>query len=558
MSQAQKTIRQKVVKREGISTWLQATHDLFNRLVAFYFDVIQAHALVLDLPNKQTLTALEKLTHQTAKNPHPVMPLAEVCGNVPAMFRRAAINTAIGMAQSFYANRRRWLKQKEKAEDKGKKCHIRPPVPPRAFNRSPVLYAGMWKERVGGKIMLKVWDGKTWRWVKFRLQGRGIPDGWQMGSPQLVRKGNRWMLHTPVTLEFERPKRAQVQLENNPTARVCAVDLNINDSLAVCTILQADGIVVATHFIRGGKALQSRRKRLLGMVARNRRQTGIIAEDEQDNAALWRKIRAIDEDAAHQVSKRIVSFAHVHGANLIVFEHLGNFRPKKGSYSRRGNEKRAYWLRGKIVQYARYKAWERGMLTCRVSPYNTSRACAYCGGKVARYGVGDSPTHYQPGAPLFRCPACAAGGNADRNASLNIGLRFFARYGLIVGLGHRKASHSLADGRQVSKETGVLRSQAAGNGCRPHAEPERHGEGNGHGTAQLAAGSAVSARDGIPRPLRSETGSGYAAITRSPAHAGVPEEAAPLEWQQSVISETQQGLFLGDVLGFTGTHASSA
>jgi putative transposase len=463
---AQKTIRQKIVKREGISEWFQTTHELFNRLVAFYFDVIQAHSLVLNLSNQKALTALEKLTHQTAKNPHPVMPLADVCGNVPTMFRRAAINTALGMARSFYANRRRWLKQKEKAEARGKRFHVRPPVPPRVFNRSPILYAGIWKDRSGSRIMLKLWDGQTWRWVKYRLQGRDIPEGWQAGSPQLGRKVTRWMLHTPAVLEFEQPERAQVQLENNPTARVCAVDPNINDSLSVCTIIQADGIVAATRFIRGGKALQSRRKRLLGMVARNRRDTGIMAEDEQDNAALWRKIRAIDEDAAHQVSERIVSFAHAHGASILVFEHLGNFRPKKGSYSRRGSEKWSYWLRGKIVQYAKYKVWERGMLTCRVNPRNTSHDCAYCGGKVARYGVGDKPTLYHPGAPLFRCAACAAQGNVDRNASLNIGLRLFVRYGRIVGLGHRKASHSLADGRQVLKETGVLRSQAAGNGCR--------------------------------------------------------------------------------------------
>jgi len=83
---------------------------------------------------------------------------------------------------------------------------------------------------------------------------------------------------------------------------------------------------------------------LLGRIARNRSKTGIIAADQQDNAALWAKIRALDEDAAHRVSRRIVDFARAHGATILTFEHLGHFKPQKGMYSRRGNEKRSYWL----------------------------------------------------------------------------------------------------------------------------------------------------------------------------------------------------------------------
>ncbi len=46
----------------------------------------------------------------------------------------------------------------------------------------------------------------------------------------------------------------------------------------------------------------------------------MIASGEQDNAALWAKIRAIDEDRAHQVSHRIIQFAQAHGASILVFE----------------------------------------------------------------------------------------------------------------------------------------------------------------------------------------------------------------------------------------------
>jgi hypothetical protein len=68
VTQPQKVQRNKLEYRPGISDWFSATQTLFNRLVAFYFDVIQAHELILDMTNKEALTTLEKLTHQTKHN----------------------------------------------------------------------------------------------------------------------------------------------------------------------------------------------------------------------------------------------------------------------------------------------------------------------------------------------------------------------------------------------------------------------------------------------------------------------------------------------------------
>jgi hypothetical protein len=91
----------------------------------------------------------------------------------------------------------------------------------------------------------------------------------------------------------------------------------------------------------------------LGRIARNRKQTGIIAENEQDNVDLWNKIKHSDEHIAHLISNRIVQFAQQHEATILVFEHLGNLKPTKGKYSKRGNEKRAYWMKGRIFAYAK-------------------------------------------------------------------------------------------------------------------------------------------------------------------------------------------------------------
>jgi putative transposase len=203
---------------------------------------------------------------------------------------------------------------------------------------------------------------------------------------------------------------------------------HINDALAVCTIQRVDGTVVASRFLRGGDELHGRRNTLLGRIARNRHQTGILVEGERDNAALWAKIRHLNADTAHRISRRIVDFAQAAGASILVFEHLGNVRPEHGKYSRRPNAKRSYWLRGKMVAYARYKAWNVGIVTCRVNPKDTSRRCARCGAEVARYKAGEVRDGYRPGAPLAWCPACFKETNADHNASRVIGQRLVARF----------------------------------------------------------------------------------------------------------------------------------
>ena len=428
MAKATTTIKQVLHYQDAHAAWFAANQVLFNQVAAFYYEVIQAHERVLDLSNTDALTALEKLTHTTQKNPTPVMPLEDILEDIPAMFRRAAINAALGSARSFYSHLQKWRKRKKKAEAKSKKFHEHPPVAPRSWNKSATLYAGLWKERTGSSIVMKVWTGSCWSWIKVRITGRELPAGLEMGSPQLIRRGNQWWLHTPVEKRFKSPGKIEKQVTTNAQTKMCAVDLNINEHLAVCTIQTVEGSILATTFIGGGRRIAGFRKKQLGRIARNRRKTGIIAEGEQDNVALWSKIHNVDEQVAHLVSARIVQFAKQHEATVLVFEHLGNLKPTKGKYSHRGNSKRAYWMKGRIFKYCKYKAYNEGMLTSRVNPSNTSRECARCHSLVARYDTGKPCLGYTYGAPLVSCPQCGMKGNADRNASLVIGQRLVARY----------------------------------------------------------------------------------------------------------------------------------
>ena len=115
MAKATITLRQSLNYQAKYAAYFAANQSLFNRVVAFYFEVIQAHEGVLDLPTKEALTALEKLTHATEKNPSPVLPLTEIAEAIPAFFRRAAINAAIGSARSFSSSRKRMAKTQREA-----------------------------------------------------------------------------------------------------------------------------------------------------------------------------------------------------------------------------------------------------------------------------------------------------------------------------------------------------------------------------------------------------------------------------------------------------------
>jgi transposase len=493
------TIRQILSYQPHQAAWFAATQTLFNQVAAFYFEVIQTHTGVLDLNNKDALTALEALTHTTQKNPTPVMPLEAVSEDLPAMFRRAAINAALGSARSFFTHLQKWRTRKGESEAKGKTFTERPPVPPRNWNKSVPFYMGQRKERTPSSILLKIWTGTCWSWLKVRITGRQLPTDAEVGSPQLVRRGKRWWLHTPIEKRFARPAKVEQQVGTNRGTTICAVDLNLDHHLAVCTIQTVEGTILATTFIGGGQAINGFRKQQLGRIARNRSKTGILAGGEQDNADLWRKIRRRDESLAHLVSARIVQFALQRGASILVFEHLGHLKPERGTYSRRGNSKRAFWMKGRIFRYARYKAWKQRILTCRVNPRNTSRECARCHGQVARYHQGQPAEGYTQGAPLVLCHQCGMQGHADRNASLMIGQRLVARYRQPL---QEKPSTPLPRGERVEKSTGVLLSQEVKRTEEPSTLRARRGGRNEHGTAQGRRPRMRTLSPSIPRPLR--------------------------------------------------------
>ncbi len=129
-----------------------------------------------------------------------------------------------------------------------------------------------------------------------------------------------------------------------------------------------------------------------------------------------------------------------------------------------------------------------------------SRDCARCGALVARYDAHTPAEGYTAGAPLVYCPACRMQGNSDRNASIVIGKRLFARY---QQTDLKEKPHApLRRAERTTKVEGVRHSQGTTRRSRPSIDQTRHGTANAQGTAQDAKGRMVPSVSGIPHQLR--------------------------------------------------------
>ena len=122
-------------------------------------------------------------------------------------------------------------------------------------------------------------------------------------------------------------------------------------------------------------------------------------------------------------------------------------------------------MKGRIFNFAKYKAWNLGIITSRVNPRNTSRECARCHSLIVRYAQGQPVEGYTPGTPLCLCQQCQMRGNADRNASLMIGQRLIARSQEPF---KEKPHAPVRRAGRVEKSTGVALSRGAPNAKRDH------------------------------------------------------------------------------------------
>ena len=413
-----KSLRCKLL-RDGFD--MVETKTAFNEAVNFFFELIDMHPLGLDIPVKDNGGWRYYELLVIGDNPA----YEFIYQGFPSPLRRSAIRKAIGAYTSWRTTYLKWQQRPKRYK------HHRPPVKPRKFNFSPSFDVGMRKNDDGNSIILKLLVLGQWKWIEFYYQSPPCTNDWVKGSPQIICKGKTAYL----TFALEKYIRATGGTKKVMAAneiRVCSIDIDLDRHIAIASVLETDAKgntwEVARRFINQ-KHHVKRRKRDLGLIASSMKKTGIIHQDFC--SARWSKLHNREVEFGRAVARELVEFAKHHQCSVLVFEHLVSLKPCRGKYSRRSNQKRAYWLKSRVFNQVKEIAYrDYGILTTRVNPRNTSRFDPW-GHPLWR---GNSfPTslfgndEYQPGANLV---ANTSGYKAHSglNGARNIGLKAIGRY----------------------------------------------------------------------------------------------------------------------------------
>ena len=454
--------------------WFKQTQSLFDAVLAFYYELLEKQPEALSLTNQNLLRHLELQTIKQRDGTQPETPLP--FKKIPLYFRRAAINAAISMYRSYVGKLKAWQEGQEKEVDSeklivdslgtesqsdsesnqigqadlhhnlplstfnlppesAKKGH---PSRPKNLHMSMLYYKGMYKDFADGQILLKLYTGKTWAWVKHRYTGRPFPENAERMSPTIVIKKKKVMLHIPVKEVVKDSRTAKERVKQHES--FVAVALTGSDTLAVCTTIQADGRATAPYFIKGGKALAHRRKQLLGYTKRNTAGNKAprlitqpvgndalsVPQEHRPNKKYYDKITRVTDHYAHEVSRKIVDYAARQGAKIIVMPAYGNsFAKGTLPYLK---TKVMDFIGRRIIRYTSYKAWQAGIVVTFNSVGNAKKECSHCGSVIYKYN-----TEYQPpsqnfyGGKNFRCKEGHKGSTA-LNTARNIGKSFYGTF----------------------------------------------------------------------------------------------------------------------------------
>ena len=403
--------------------WFKQTQSLFDAVLAFYYKLLEKQPEALSLTNQNLLRHLELQTIKQRDGTPPETPLP--FEKIPLYFRRAAINAAISMYRSYVGKLKAWQEGPIKS---GK------PSPPKRLHMSMLYYKGMYKDFDEKSILLKLYTGKTWAWVKHRYTGRPFPENAELMSPTIVIKKKKVMLHIPVKEIVEDSRTAKERVKQNE--KFVAVALTGSDSLAVCTTIEADGRATAPYFIKGGKELAHRRKLLLGYTKRGIAGNGMthtvgnaalsVPQEHRPNAKYYEKITRITDHYAHEVSRKIVDYALKQGAKLIVLPELKeSFNQAKKPYL----GKTPYDFIGRrIARYVQYKAWRKGLVAMTSKPYYASTRCYHCDAPIARHNTEyQNPSANFYGGKNFVCKEGHRGSTA-LNSARNLGKGFYYKF----------------------------------------------------------------------------------------------------------------------------------
>lgn len=393
------------VKIKDFNHCFDETIRVYQEAVSFFMDVCQKEwESFQGLSSREARSLMEKLTLVTKTRPTVKYDFNAHFYKMPCYLRRAAIAEAIGAYSSWFTNHENW-----KNNPNGKEPQLQ-----LDRNVMPVFYKGnMFKHINEDEAMIKIFFNNDWVWLRISLRRQDVKyilkhcSGAKEFSPVLEKKGKRSYLRFAFQEETELNK-TDIQKQ-----RVCAVDLGLNND-AVCSVMDAEGTVIARRFIR-----QAVEKDHLHTVL-NR-----IRNQQQHGAGRCRKLWSIADNINREISRKtasdILSFAYEYNVDVIVFEHLDTNGKKKG----KNKQKLSLWRKKEIQNIVEHRAHRLGMRISRICAWNTSRL-AYDGSGVVERGK-----YTRNGAEKYNYSMCVFQSgkqyHCDLNASYNIGARYFIR-----------------------------------------------------------------------------------------------------------------------------------
>lgn len=460
---------------------VEATHAVYREMVAFFADFFMCHSLLVDAGDaRAALTACENATVATRgrKVADTVYPARAAIagwdftarfGRVPRDLRRAAINAAFGHVDAHGKLVKAWEETQEKGgRKKGKPSFGIPGQHPVMYGQMSKMSGDLYR---AGHVRLNLLNPATrrWEWTNIpvvgrpdtlwllegseaektrrrdararlterckmsgRLTDKGAPcftkderaemalavGALEAASPTLVvdAKGS-----ISVSIGFERAVEV-VRAEQGRLAgmhpRVVTVDSNTHNVTAV--VWDGDKVIAVRKFSYSD--IVDNREKAVGAAIRQQRLARHRPRGERQSIRLWEHISNQGETAARQVASWITGLAVEHGATVIVFEHLRPYRPArrrgaKCSRTARQNQKRSYWLRGKIRSYTGDRALVEGILIVERNPAWTSHSCPHCHRLGERFSAS---TTNPANKSRFRCGSCGWTGDADFVAASNL------------------------------------------------------------------------------------------------------------------------------------------
>jgi putative transposase len=397
-----RTDKWKIVATRQQIELLQNTVSEFRCLVRCLVGVVNTHWSTIGLLDaKSQIPAIEKLIHQTAKNPSPKYQyFNRRFYKFPSYYRRGAIQFAVGQVSSFNTRYTDWQSGIRKRKDAS------PPRLNADCGTYPALYKGQCIQFAedNNSAAIKVFTGTDWIWITVGITGhrkRHLNPNNVRKSPYLIVNGKGSQLSVPFQTKI--PK-----LKDNKS--VLSVDLGINITATV-SIVNFDGTVNHREFIHPGRDIDRRDVRLK-RISKKASLTGKLQRGFA--RGLYRKAGNINREIGQKVSYRLVKVAKQFGVKYIVFEHLTGWRPKGGKKRSTLKQRFHNWLHRRIVTLTEMKWSELGGKVVFVNPRGTS-SYAYDGsGKLKRSSFNYELAVFANGKQY----------NCDLSASYNIGARF--------------------------------------------------------------------------------------------------------------------------------------